>query len=149
MRRFGSFGVTLVFLATVACGPAKQDPISPGKITLRANPGKVCLPDRHPQYLNVDLLITNEASREIKVRQVSAAVLQGDEVIEQRQVGGQAAGTLGPGSTISASSEGMLFNPLIFNSLKPGVQIRYEVQFEGEGVPPVSVTIAPQPCLNK
>ena len=149
IRSFYSLGVTLACLAMVACGPEKQDPINPGKITLRANPGKVCLPDRHPQYLNFDLLITNGASREIKVRQVSAAVLLGAEVIEQRQVAAQAAATLGPGSTISASSEGMLFNPLIFNSLKPGVQIRYEVQFEGEGVPSVSVTVTPEPCINK
>jgi hypothetical protein len=121
MRSFCSLGFTLACLAVVACGPASQDPISPGKITLRANPGKVCLPDRYPQYPNFDLLITNEASREIKVRKVSAAVLQGAEVIEQRQVAGQAAEMLGPGKTISASSEGMLYNPLVFNSLKPGV----------------------------
>jgi hypothetical protein len=37
----------------------------------------------------------------------------------------------------------------VFNSLKPGVRIRYEVQFEGEGVPPVSLTVAPQSCFNK
>jgi murein DD-endopeptidase MepM/ murein hydrolase activator NlpD len=43
----------------------------------------------------------------------------------------------------------MLYNPLVFNSLKPGVRIRYEVEFEGEGVPPVSATVAPQPCFNK
>lgn len=137
----------LLCLAVVACGPAKQDPISPGKITLRVNPGKVCLPDRHPQYLNFDLLITNQASREIKVRKVSAAVLEGAEVIEQRQVAAQEM--LGPVTTISASSEGMLYNPLVFNSLKPGVRIRFEVEFEGEGVPPVSVTVAPEPCFNK
>ncbi len=149
MRRFGSFGVTLSCFAAVACGPATQDPISPGKITLRANPSKVCLPDRHPQYPNFDLLITNQASREIKVKRVSAAVLMGAEVIEQRQVAAQAAEMLGPGKTISASSEGMLYNPLVFNSLKTGVRIRYEVEFEGEGVPPASVTVAPQPCFNK
>ena len=149
MRRFRSFGVTVVCFAAVACGPFAQDPISPGKITLRANPSKVCLPDRHPQYPNFDLLITNQGSREIKVREVRAAVLQGAEVIEQRQVAAQAAEMLGPGKTISASSEGMLYNPLVFNSLKPGVRIRYEVKFDGEGVPPVSVTAAPQPCFNK
>lgn len=149
MRRFGSFGVTLVFFVAVACGPSEQDPIGPGKITLRANPGKVCLPDRHPQYPNFDLLIANRASREIKVRKVSASVLQGAEVVEQRQVAAQAAELLGPGKTIAASSEGMLYNPLVFNSLRAGVRIRYEVEFEGEGVPPVSVTIAPQPCSNK
>ncbi len=149
MRRLGSFGVMVVFLAAVACGPSREDPIGPGKITLRANPGKVCLPDRHPQYPNFDLLITNQASREIKVRKVSAAVLQGAEVIEQRQVAAQGAELLAPGKTISASSEGMLYNPLVFNSLKPGVRIRYEVEFEGEGVPAVSVTVAPQPCFNK
>jgi hypothetical protein len=77
MRSFYSLGVTLVGLAMVACGPEKQDPINPGKITLRVNPGKVCLPDRHPQYLNFDLLIMNHASREIKVRKVSAVVLEG------------------------------------------------------------------------
>ncbi len=149
MRRFGSFGVTLVLFSAVACGPSKEDPISPGKITVRANPAKVCLPDRHPQYPNFDLLITNNASREIKVRKVRAAVLHGAEMIEQRQVAAQAAEMLGPGKTISASSEGMLYNPLVFNSLEPGVRIRYEVEFEGEGVPPVSVTVAPQPCFNK
>jgi hypothetical protein len=149
MRTYCSLGVILACLAVVACGTGKQDPISRGQITLRANPGKVCLPDRHPQYPNFDLLITNNASREIKVRKVSAVVLEGAEVIEQRQVAAQAAEMLGPGNTISASSEGMLYNPLVFNSLKPGVRIRYEVEFEGEGVPPVSVTIEPQPCFNK
>jgi murein DD-endopeptidase MepM/ murein hydrolase activator NlpD len=146
MRRF-SFVVTLVVLATVACRPS--GPIPEGKISLRANPVKVCLPDRHPQYPNFDLLITNGASREIEVRKVSAAVLQGAEVIEQRQVAAQGAEMLGPGKTISASSEGMLYNPFLFNSLKPGVRIRYEIEFEGEGVPPVSVTVAPEPCFNK
>ena len=63
MRSFCSLGVTLACLALLSCGPGKQDPISPGKITLRVNPGKVCLPDRHPQYPNFDLLITNNASR--------------------------------------------------------------------------------------
>lgn len=149
MRCAATFGVTLVFFAMPACSPATQDPIGPGQISLRANPQRVCLPDRHPQYPNFDLLITNKATREIKVRQVSAAVLMGTEVIEQRQVAAQAARSLGPAATISASSEGMLFNPLVFNSLKPGVRIRYEVQFDGEGVPPVSVTVAPQHCFNR
>jgi hypothetical protein len=149
MRRSASFAITVVLFVAVACGPSQQDPISPGEITVRANPGKVCLPDRHPQYPNFDLLITNQSSREIKVREVSAAVLQGAEVIEQRQVAAQAAELLGPGKTISASSEGMLYNPLVFNSLKPGVHIRYEVRFEGDRVPPVSFTVAPQPCFNK
>ena len=149
MGRVAGFGVTLVLFAMAACGPAGQDPIGPGQIGLRANPKMVCLPDRHPQYPNFDLLITNRASREIKVRQVSAAVLIGAEVIEQRQVAAQAAETLGPGGTIPAASEAMLYNPLVFNSLKPGVRIRYEVGFEGEGVPPVSVTVAPQPCFNR
>ena len=45
MRRFGGFGFTLGFLAAGACEPSEQEPISPGRITLRANPGKVCLPD--------------------------------------------------------------------------------------------------------
>jgi murein DD-endopeptidase MepM/ murein hydrolase activator NlpD len=43
----------------------------------------------------------------------------------------------------------MLFNPLIFNSVKPGVGIRYDIHFEGEAVPPVSVTVSPQHCLNQ
>ncbi len=151
MRNFYRVCVTVACLALlISCGgPANENPISPGEITMRVNPANVCIPDRHPQYLNFDLLIKNDAARAIKVRQVSAVVLQGAEVIEQRQVGAQAAATLGPGNSIPASSEGMLFNPLIFNSLKPGVRIRYEVQFEGEGVPPVSVTFVPETCLNK
>jgi hypothetical protein len=131
------------------CGLVSQDPIGPGEITLRANPAAVCLPDRHPQYPNFDLLITNHASRDIKVAQVSAVVLMGAEAIEQRQVAAQAASTLGPAGTISSSSEAMLYNPLVFNSLKPGVRIRFEVRFEGEGVPPASLTVAPKPCFNK
>lgn len=142
-------GLGFAFFAAAGCGLASQDPIGPGEITLRANPAVVCLPDRHPQYPNFDLLIANQASRDIKVKQVSAAVLMGAEVIEQRQVAAQASSTLGPAGTISSSSEGMLYNPLLFNSLKPGVRIRYEVQFEGEGVPPASVIVAPQPCFNK
>jgi hypothetical protein len=149
MGRYRSFGGMLVCLAAAACGSSKQDPISPGNIALRANPGRVCLPDRHPQYLNFDLIITNRASREIKVREVRAAVLVGADAVEMRQVGGQAAETLGPVRVIAAGSESMLFNPLVFNSLRPGARVRYDVHFEGEGVPPVSVTVAPQPCFNK
>jgi hypothetical protein len=43
----------------------------------------------------------------------------------------------------------MLFNPLIFNSLKPGMLLRYDVSFEGEAAPPVSVTVTPQGCSNQ
>jgi hypothetical protein len=149
MKSFRSLGVTLGCLAAAACASETPEPISAREITLRANPKRVCLPERHPQYPNFDLLIENKAGREIKVIQMMAVVLDGEEVVEQRQVAAQAAGVLGPGGVIPAKSEGMLYNPFVFNSLKPGVRIRYNVLFEGEGVPSVSVTVALQPCSNK
>lgn len=147
VMRLVNWGLVLSCLTIVGCGRA--EPVRPGQITARANPQQVCFSGRHPQYLNFDLLIKNGASQEIKVKEVRAAVLMGAEAIEQRQLGGQAAELLGPNRTIPASSERMLFNPLLFNSLRPGVRIRFDVHFEGEGVSPVSVTVTPEACSNR
>jgi murein DD-endopeptidase MepM/ murein hydrolase activator NlpD len=136
-------GVAQIILSSGAAAQSSAEHIS-----LRANPGRICLTNRQPQYLNFDLIVGNGTRRELKVKELRATVLDREQAVEKRLIWSQALELLGAQRTIAASSEGLLFNPLIFNSLKPGRQIRYDIEFDGAPAP-ASITVSPEPCPTR
>jgi peptidase M23-like protein len=147
-RRAGVRGLFLAALATLVVGSAALAQTENGHVDLAANPQRVCLPDRQPQYPNFDLIVKNGTGREIKIKELRATVLHRGQAVESRLIWSQALDLLGAQRAIAASSEGLLFNPLVFNSLEPGRQLRYDVEFEGAAAP-ASMTVSPQPCPTR
>lgn len=123
--------------------------VVPGRVTVAANPERVCLDDRRPAYLNFDLVLRNGTARELQVREIRALVLDGrGEMIERRVVGQQSLGLLAPHRAVAPLGEAMMYNPLHFASLRAGARVRYEVDLAGHDGGPATLTLAPQPCAT-
>jgi hypothetical protein len=139
--------------ALLAAGPAASFAIAadpPAGLTVAANAGRVCYVDRRPSYLNDDFIVDNRTARNVALNEIRAAVLsRTGEVLERRIVWQQALALvgLGPDHAVAAGQQGLIFNPLHFNTARPGLRIRYEFDFAGEAT--VAVTIVPQSCVTR
>jgi hypothetical protein len=117
-----------------------------GPITLSAAPEQPCLDTRPTSYLNFDLVVQNGTDQELKVKQMRAFVLSpSNEAVERRIVWADALGLLAPDRTVAAKGQGVIYNPLTFNSIRPGYRVRYEIAFEGVENPAI-VTVQPRSC---
>jgi hypothetical protein len=122
-----------------------------GRVTVTANPERVCFVARQPAYLNVDFIVRNGTGREIQVTEIRGLVLdRAGATVEKRLVWQGALDLigLGPGARVAASGEGLVFNPLLFSAAAPGRRIRYEFDISGEAAP-VPVTIVPRHCRSR
>jgi hypothetical protein len=123
---------------------------SPASVTVAPNSERPCYGERQPAYLNVDFIVGNRTARDVALEEMRGYVLSPDgEVLERRIVWQQALAMagLGPGGTVAAGRQGLIFNPLHFNSARPGLRIRYEFDFSGEA--PVAVTVVPRSCATR
>lgn len=142
--------LTLAAAITVGLGftfPAFGESAGAG-ITLETVPTQVCFTGRSPQYLNFDLLIKNGTKQRLDVKEVRATVLSGAEAVERRLIWAQSVELLAPHRTIEPGAAGTIFNPLIFNSLRAGRRVRFEVAFNGD-VPPASLIATPTSCSSR
>lgn len=121
-----------------------------GQVAVTVNPGRVCYDDRRISYLNFDIIFRNGTDKEINLRELRARVLNDKgELIERRGVWAGAVSLISPNRTIAAGGEGMIYNPLIFNSVKPGSRIEYEIEFEPKDVAPALITVVPESCVTR
>jgi hypothetical protein len=147
--RRGVLLATAIAAAIGVGGATSESTQAPsGAVGLSANPERVCLDPRPAPHLNFDLVIRNGTTRELKVRELRAVVLDAkDEVVERRLVWQDALSVLGPSKTVAPGAEGLLFNPFTFHSVKAGSRIRYEIDFEGESAS-ASVVVRPVSCVT-
>lgn len=142
--------VLLLCAMTPACGLLGQAGSVRGEATMVVNPESVCYDQRRLPYLNFDLIVRNGATGKLHVRELRALVTDGSgEMVERRVAAQQALELIGPGRTVGAGEEGLLYNPFTFASVQPGSRIRYEVEFMEDGVAPVALTVAPVPCVTR
>lgn len=118
-------------------------------VTVSANPEHPCLDPRRAPYLNFDLAVRNGTPAELKLRELRAVVLNPEgEMIERRLLWQEAVSILGIHATIAPGAEGVIYNPFTLTSVKPGVRVRYELQFEGRAAPAV-LTVRPRACVTR
>jgi hypothetical protein len=137
--------------ATGTAAPAAQLGAPATGLALKANPERVCYIDRQPSYLNFDLLADNRTSEELTITELRALVLdRRGNVVERRIVWQQAIRSLGPDRTIAAGAEGLIFNPLLFRTVRSGSAVRFEVDAAGKtsGEHSANVTVTPVDCTN-
>jgi murein DD-endopeptidase MepM/ murein hydrolase activator NlpD len=119
---------------------------------MRTVPERVCLVERTPSYLNFDLLIRNSTSAELVIEEVRGLLLdRSGHVLERRIIWQQSLSALAPARAIPANGEAVIFNPILFHALRPGVHVRMEVQFRGaaHGAAPLSLVVEPVACVNR
>lgn len=147
-----SFGSALVAAAASAQPTVGAGEPPPPGVSMRTVPGRVCLIERAPAYLNFDLLIRNPTPAELTIEEVRGLLLdRSGQVIERRIIWQQSLSTLAPSRAVPPNGEAVVFNPIVFHALKPGLRVRMEVQFKGapHGAAPVSLVFEPQPCINR
>ncbi|MDQ4121860.1 MAG: peptidoglycan DD-metalloendopeptidase family protein [Acidobacteriota bacterium] len=145
--------ILLVLLVTTVLTQTPASPIQKikeqGQVTVTVNPERVCYDDRRISYLNFDIIIRNGTDKEINVRELRARVLnQKGELIERRGVWAQAVSLISPNRIIAAGGEGMIYNPLIFSSVKHGNRIEYEIDFEPKEVTTALISVTPESCVT-
>jgi hypothetical protein len=132
--------------------PGAASPGAPAGVSVRTVPETVCLVERTPSYLNFDLVIRNASAADLEVEEVRGILLnRAGEVIERRLIWQQSLSTLAPARTIPANGEAAIFNPIIFDALRPGVRVRMEVHFKGAplNAVPLSIVLDPRSCANR
>lgn len=140
----------LSFVVTSACRPLTQEDPVRAAVTMVANPESVCHDERRLPYLNLDLVLQNGSDRELEVRELRAEVVDSvGQMVERRVAAQEALEGTGPGLTVAAGAEGMLYNPFTFSSVQPGSRIRYEVEFNDVEVEPVAITVTPVACVTR
>ena len=147
MSRRPPAAIALCLLAGSSAGFAAD---SPGRVTVAPNADRVCQVARRPDYLNVDFIVSNGTGRDVALSEIRASVLgRGGNVIERRVVWQQALALvgLGPNAAVAAGHRGLIFNPLHFNAVRPGLRLRYEFDFSGQA--PVAVTLVARSCVTR
>lgn len=131
---------------SAAQGAASQLPVS-----VTAMPASVCYTERNPSYLNVDFDVHNDTDKEVAVTEIRASVLsRSGETIEKRLVWQKSLDLLGlgTGARVGPKSDGLIYNPILFNSARPGRRVRYEFDISGLETPSI-VTFEPKLCRTK
>ncbi|HST58040.1 MAG TPA: M23 family metallopeptidase [Longimicrobium sp.] len=119
------------------------------RVSLAANPERVCYDERRTPYLNVDLIVRNGMETELRATELRAFVLSpGGELLERR-VARDPIELLGPGRQVGAMREGLVYNPFLFTSVRPDSRIRFEMHFADAALPPVEVTVEPRSCVTR
>jgi hypothetical protein len=116
-------------------------PTPPSGLTFRANPPVVCHDARQP-YLNFDFVLVNNGPGDVKLEELRAFVLDDNGNIVERRFIASAPWL----NTISAGADRLLYNPLFFSSAKAGSRIRYELDYDREGLKTKVVEVQPQHC---
>lgn len=124
--------------------------LEPGRVTVVTNPERVCYDHRTTPYLNFDLVVRNGTQKEVEIAEILATVTDtAGRLRERRIVGQQALELLGDGRKVRSMGDGLLYNPLLFNAVRPASRVRYELRFAGGAVAPVSVTFTPVSCASQ
>jgi hypothetical protein len=136
--------------AAAASGSSLQGSRAQG-VRMEANPSRVCASSGDLSYPNVDFLISNPTSTELKINELRGTVLDASgRVTERRLIWQQSLSLLGTDRVVPASGKAMIFNPLLFRTATVGTRIRFEVDFSGQSPAsaPLSVTVTPENCTN-
>lgn len=119
------------------------------RISLVANPERVCYDERKTPYLNVDLIVRNGMEKEIRTTELRAFVLNPEGELLERRVAREPIELLGPGRQVGAMRESLVYNPFMFSSVRPDSRIRFEMHFADPALPPAEVTVETRSCVTR